>query len=275
MNRFRRHAILLLMTVWIAGWQCSFAQEPIKPSANQKQLPLVVMLIAEREYQTEKTLPQFAAEHLDDDYRVKFVYADDDDPNRLIGIEAVVDADVLLVSVRRRTLPTEQLDLIRSYVADGKPVVGIRTASHAFSLRNQDPPDGYDAWPSFDQDVFGGNYSNHYSNDIKAVISASTLKAGDNQSDSSMIGEQLSSLNRHQEPFVSGGSLYQVVPLLSGSTVLLSGKIEGHPSEPVAWTFQRKDGGRSFYTSLGHVDDFRGESLPKWLHAAIDWAVAN
>ncbi len=28
------------------------------------------------------------------------------------------------------------------------------------------------------------------------------------------------------------------------------------PEQPVAWTFFRSDGGRSFYTSLGHKDDF-------------------
>ena len=31
---------------------------------------------------------------------------------------------------------------------------------------------------------------------------------------------------------------------------------ESEKTEPVAWTFTRADGGRSFYTSLGHPDDF-------------------
>ena len=37
----------------------------------------------------------------------------------------------MLVSVRRRTLPHKQLAMIREFAAAGKPVVGIRTASHA------------------------------------------------------------------------------------------------------------------------------------------------
>jgi len=36
----------------------------------------------------------------------------------------------------RMSLPKDELDLIRNYVAAGKPVIGIRTASHAFHLRN-------------------------------------------------------------------------------------------------------------------------------------------
>ena len=33
--------------------------------------------------------------------------------------------------------------MIRKHAADGKPVIGIRTASHAFALRKETPPDGH------------------------------------------------------------------------------------------------------------------------------------
>ena len=39
----------------------------------------------------------------------------------------------MVVSARRRVLPKGQLDALRKFVAEGKPVVGIRTASHAFA----------------------------------------------------------------------------------------------------------------------------------------------
>ena len=70
--------------------------------------PHVVMLIAEREYDTDQTLPRFAEQHLKDAYRTTFVYATEDDKNTLAGIEAVKQADVLLISVRRRALPKPQ-----------------------------------------------------------------------------------------------------------------------------------------------------------------------
>ena len=44
--------------------------------------------------------------------------------------------------------------------------------------------------------------------------------------------------------------------LQPGTQVSLFGKVDGEPEEPVAWTFVRADGGKSFYTSLGHPSDF-------------------
>ena len=226
--------------------------------------PHVVMLVAEREYNTHETLPAFAKEFLAD-YRTTFVFEDGDDRNRFLGIEAVESADVLIVSVRRRTLPREQLDVIRRYVAAGKPVIGIRTASHAFSLRNKEPPQGKAAWPEFDGQVFGGNYTNHYGNALKATVTVAEPKA-------KPAGRLLRGLET-TEPFAAGGSLYRVSPLAAGTTVLLVGQVEGESPEPVAWTYRRADGGASFYTSLGHADDFRGAVLPRMLVNAIAWSV--
>ena len=54
--------------------------------------------------------------------------------------------------------------------------------------------------------------------------------------------------------------------------MLLLGTVEGQPAEPVAWTFVRADGGRSFYTSLGHVDDFAKPEFENFLANAIRWS---
>ncbi|MCX6882471.1 MAG: ThuA domain-containing protein, partial [Verrucomicrobia bacterium] len=56
--------------------------------------------------------------------------------------------------------------------------------------------------------------------------------------------------------WTSSGSLYKNMPLPAESQVLLRGTIEGHPSEPVAWTHSYGTN-RIFYTSLGHPDDFK------------------
>jgi type 1 glutamine amidotransferase len=46
-------------------------------------------------------------------------------------------------------------------------------------------------------------------------------------------------------------------PLKPGATELLRGKVdEAEKTEPVAWLFTRQGSGISFYTSLGHEDDF-------------------
>jgi hypothetical protein len=57
--------------------------------------------------------------------------------------------------------------------------------------------------------------------------------------------------------FQSKGSLYRFRDLKPGTIVSLIGTVEGKPDEPVAWTFVRTDGGKSFYTSLGHPFDFQ------------------
>ena len=46
------------------------------------------------------------------------------------------------------------------------------------------------------------------------------------------------------------------------------------PVEPVAWTFTRKDGGRSFYTSLGHKSDFAQPEFCRLLRNSLLWAAA-
>ena len=225
--------------------------------------PHIVFLIAEKEYQTEKTLPDFCEQYVHHG-RVSFVYTDLHEPNKLIGSEAVDTADLLFVSVRRRTLPPQQLNRIRRYVESGKPVIGIRTASHAFCLRKQEPEDGFAAWPEFDKTVLGGNYTNHYKNSLIATIQRVNPSSTSAESLLSGIKEL---------PCTSGGSLYCVSPLEEKADVVLEGVVEGHAPEPVAWTFLRTDGGKSFYTSLGHVDDFRGPVLPRLLSNAIRWCL--
>jgi type 1 glutamine amidotransferase len=52
------------------------------------------------------------------------------------------------------------------------------------------------------------------------------------------------------------------------------GKTPDEPAlPPVAWTNQRTGGGQSFYTSMGHVDDFAQPEFQKMLRNAVQWAV--
>ena len=54
---------------------------------------------------------------------------------------------------------------------------------------------------------------------------------------------------------VSHGSLYRNTPIADDATLLLTGTTD-EATEPVAWT-RMNAGGRVFYTSLGHQEDFR------------------
>ncbi len=222
--------------------------------------PHLVIISAEDEYRTEVTLPEFAAKHLGRDFKVSFVFETPSKKYDLPGIEVVNDADVLLISARRRPIPKEQLDVIRKYVASGKPVVGIRTASHAFHARDKQP-EGLDAWVEIDKELIGGNYQGHTSNTSKGIIRP--------------LADVKHPILTGIEPkeFTSGGTLYLNTPLDPKATELMRGRIEGNDKhEPVAWTFDRKDGGRTFYTSLGHLDDFHQPAFQRLLLNGIFWA---
>ena len=75
------------------------------------------------------------------------------------------------------------------------------------------------------------------------------------------------------DELVGQGSLYKVSPLADSATPLLTGTIPGQSPEPVAWTNQNRYGGRTFYTSLGHVGDFEQPAFNRLLKNGIDWAV--
>ena len=224
--------------------------------------PHVVILIAEDEYETHRTLPEFAARYLGKQFRVSYVFGSDEHRNEIPGLDVLETADVLFVSVRRRTLRPDQLEIVRQFVKSGRPIVGIRTASHAFSQRDAAAPEGYADWPEFDKQVFGGHYTNHHGNDLESTV---TVVAD------AVKHPILSGLT--STSFLQGGSLYMTSPLAPETTVLLTGSVRDHPVEPVAWTFLRQDGGRSFYTSMGHVKDFGNADFIRMLLNGICWAV--
>jgi putative heme-binding domain-containing protein len=222
--------------------------------------PRAVFLIGEDEYKTELTLPAFAAKELEPlGVRCKFVIADPKSPHDFKGMEALNDADLLVLSVRRRAPAAGQMAIIRKFIESGKPVVGIRTACHAFDARGKAPA-GHAEWVTFDPDVLGGHYTGHHANNVHPEITTSPL------ANSHVIIQDI------ETPFVSQGSLYKVSPLSASTQALLMGTIPGHAPEPVAWVNTRERG-RVFYTSLGHPDDFEKPAFRKLLKNAVFWAL--
>jgi type 1 glutamine amidotransferase len=223
--------------------------------------PDLVIVTAEDEYRTEQTLPEFAAQRLGHDFRVHFVFANEQLRNDLPGIETLLeDADLVLLSVRRRPLPESQLAAVRRYLERGRPLVGIRTASHAFCLRDTAPPEGLRDWPEFDAEILGGHYTNHHGNGPKVRVEA--------------VGAHPVTAGIDLGALVGNGSLYKVSPLGPRAQPLLLGSIPGQPSEPVAWTHTTPRGGRVFYTSLGHWDDFAEPAFQQLLLQGLRWAAA-
>lgn len=229
------------------------------PDDQRKHL---VIVMAEDEYNTAQTLPPFALKNFGAYFKISCVYANAEDRNDIPGIAALNNADLAIWSIRRRTLPKNQLDVLRKYIADGKPLVAIRTTSHAFSLREGTPAEGLEEWPEFDKEVLGGNYQDHYPNDVATFVHAIETASG--------------------HPILAGvpttnfrvfGSLYKNSPLPTTAAPLMMGHVEGNETlEPVAWTHQRPNGGRVFYTSLGHPESFKIPEFQRLLRNATYWA---
>ncbi|MFO0935826.1 MAG: ThuA domain-containing protein [Gemmataceae bacterium] len=235
---------------------------PPVPAADAKDKPHVVMVSAEDEYRTEKTLPVFAEKHLKA-YRVSLVLADPKQPNHLPEIGKLKQADLLILSVRRRPLVEADLAIVRAYVDSGKPIVALRTSSHAFAPKpGETVPAGIASWETFDRDVLGCHYTGHFSNKEKTKVTWS-----DKGRDHALAKGMKS------DPFVSPSWLYKSLPLTEDCTVLQWGTVGENPAQPVAWIRDKaKNRGRVFYTCLGHPGDFDLPPFVDLLKRGIDWA---
>lgn len=229
------------------------------------RLHRVLILIAEPEYQTRETLPVFAERfwNAENGFETRVLFGDPEE-HLIAGMtEGIRWADVVLVSVRRQAFPTEALDAFRMHLDQGKPVLGIRTANHAFDARGRGPEDGAE-WKSFDPEVLGGSYHGHYAEGPLAVVERIESFTKE--------GEQI--LDGVEAPFQSAGSLYKTQPLQADTIPLLSGEIEGQPAEPIAWArYYGANRARVFYTSLGFPDDFKEPGFQKLLDNAMRWAL--
>jgi len=230
---------------------------------NDKR-PRVVFISAEAEYGAAETLPVFAHE-LETKYALgcEFIQGGTDkkdkDRNYIAGTEMLRDADLVVLFVRRRAFPAEQMKYLREYLDRGGPLVALRTASHAFDTRG-DTPDGHVEWRGFDPEVLGGNYHGHYG---RGPITSVTVAAGA-QGHPILAGVEL--------PFTSDGPLYQARPLTDSTRALLLGTIPDKEAEPVAWTNKYKKS-RIFYTSLGNISDFENPHFRRLLINAVFWAM--
>jgi type 1 glutamine amidotransferase len=170
----------------------------------------------------------------------------------LTGIEQLDTADVAIFFTRRVKLADDQLAKVKKFIAAGKGVVGVRTASH-----------GFQTWLAFDPEVLGGSYGNHYGKDATAE-----LLVNDKAKDHPVF--------KDVKPFATTGKLYKNPKLADDVTLLLTART-ADVTEPVAWVRDAKAGerGRVFYTSLGTPEDFQNEEFRRMLANAVKWAAGK
>ena len=125
----------------------------------------IVLVSGDEEYRSEEALPLLAkilsAHH---GFKCTVLFAIDtetgeinpEEQTNIPGLHNLETADMMVLFTRFRELPDEQMKYIVDYTNAGKPVMGLRTATHAFSYsRNLQSP--YAKY-SFNSEEFDGGY---------------------------------------------------------------------------------------------------------------------
>lgn len=200
-------------------------------------------------------------------HRVTLIEGDKPERHRFAGlVEALKDADLLVLFSRRRFPPREQLDAIRAHIAAGKPLLGIRTANHAFIPRpNEALADPRLAtWPEFTTEILGGQNAGYETKGLPYSVSVAPGAGGSPLLVAVDAGKILGHL-----------SLYKVLPLAADATPLLVGTAQTQtPPQPIAWTRSRAASrGPIFYTSLGTPEDLAQPDVRRLLLNAVAWTL--
>jgi type 1 glutamine amidotransferase len=264
-------AVRLLMAALLAGSMSLF---PHSSTMADEKKPLVVFVTGEHEYGSEETLPILARE-LERHYglRAKLLrsFPDQNAERNIPGLEALEEADLAVFFLRWRQLPREQVAHIQRYLDRGKPVMGLRTSTHAFNY-----PAGHEleGWNQFGAFALGappgwGHGHTHYGHDSSTDVTVAP-------------GAASHPILRGVAPqFHVRSWLYHVLPdypppdatrLLIGTAV--NPDHDAVPN-PVAWTWRTKAGGRVFMTTMGHPEDFRVEPFLRLLINGIHWALGR
>jgi len=259
----------------------------------------IVWLAGDHEYRGEESLPALArimARH----YGFKCSVFFTTDPktgfiepgsSNISGLEALKTADLLVVFLRFQDFPDDQMQHIVDYLDRGGPVIGYRTATHAFQIKRPDAKFLKYTWNNgannpvaeyaggFGRQILGETWVSHY---------------GTNHKQSSRLLLQPDELNHPilrgvKDVWAQSGG-YMADPI-AGSHVLALGKIldgmtadsppaAGKKEVPVAWYRTYSSGGqgasgkagRVFTTTHGASEDLLNEGFRRMAVNATLWA---
>ena len=255
----------------------------------------IVFLSGDEEYRSEEALPMLAkllaVRH---GFKCTVLFAINPstgmiDPvtlNNIPGMEALDTADLCVMALRFRELPDDQMKHFVDYLNAGKPIIALRTSTHAFSYeRNkQSAYARFDwrntQWPGgFGQQVLGETWVNHHGSHGK-------------ESTHGVINDEFKT-----HPILSGVSdiwaptdVYTVTHLPSDATVLVKGQVlagmkpadppvvgtKNSPMMPLVWIREYKgEGGKVskiLTTTMGAAVDLENEGLRRLLVNGCYWA---
>ena len=258
----------------------------------------VVLVSGDEEYRSEEALPQLAkilARHHGFDCTVVFAIdpaTGQINPNtndNIPGLEKLASADLMVIATRFRNLPDEQMKHIDAFLKAGKPVVAMRTATHAFNIPegrayrrySWDFP-GEGSTQGFGRQVLGETWISHHgghgSESTRGLLAPDAkdhpilkgIKDGEIWGPTDVYGVRLP-LPGDSKPLVLGAVLAGMKP----DSPPVAGE-KNEPMMPVAWvkSYQIDGGpkGRSFTTTMGAATDMTAEGTRRMLVNACYWA---
>jgi len=259
----------------------------------------IVLVSGDEEYRSEEALPQLGkilAKH--HGFKCTVLFAIDpadgtinpDKRDNIPGLEALQTADLMVVFLRFRDLPDEQMKHFVDYVESGRPIVGLRTATHSFEIKGNKTYSKYTRsgkeWDGgFGRQVLGETWVNHHG-------------AHGKQSTRGLIAPGMQShpiLRGIRDGDIWGPTdVYTVaIPLPGDSKPLVMGQVlegmrptdaplagpKNDPMMPVAWTktYTGTQGktARIFNTTMGASQDLLSEGTRRMLVNACYWAVKS
>ena len=253
----------------------------------------IVFVIGDEEYRSEDSMPMLAkilAVHHGFKCTVLFAInketgeIDPQTVDNIPGLEALKTADLMVLFTRFRELPDEQMKYIIDYTNSGKPIVGLRTATHAFNYtKRKDSP--YAKYSFRDKEFDGG-----YGRQVLGETWINHYGAHQKESTRGLVAEGM-----EKHPIVKGiegiwgeSDVYAITTLSGDSKPLIMGQVlagmdpndKPNPDKklvPVAWTKtytgERGKPARVFTTTMGHSFDFKNEGFRRLLVNACYWAM--
>lgn len=257
----------------------------------------VVLVSGDEEYRSEEAMPQLGkilARH--HGFKVTVLFAVDPKDgtinpnvlNNIPGLENLATADVAMFFVRFRDLPDAQMQHIADYLAAGKPVIGLRTATHAFNIKDGKTWSKWSfnskdkVWPQgFGRQVLGETWISHHgkhgSQATRGILAPDAkdhpvlkgIKDGDIFGPSDVYGVRLP-LPGDSKALVLG----QVVTGMKPEDPAVEGK-QNNPMMPIVWSksYQLPEGkpGRALTSTMACSVDFNSEGLRRLLVNAVYW----
>jgi hypothetical protein len=290
----RRDALALALTLLLAA--PALAGDPwvvYEGSEGPGKGKHVVLVSGDEEYRSEEALPQLAkilARRHGFTCTVLFAVGKDGtiDPDRtdnIPGLQALRSADLMIIAARFRNLPDDQMKEVVDYVESGRPIIGMRTATHAFNLKS--PTYARYSWNSkeakggFGRQVLGETWVNHHGHhgmeSTRGIIAPGAgnhpivrgIRDGD-------IWGPTDVYEAHPPADCTALVLGQVLRGMKPTDEPVAGK-KNDPMIPVAWvrtyTGARGKPARIFTTTMGAATDLESEGTRRLLVNAAYWAI--